>query len=252
MLPGADVRSIDLTVRGDAILVKDSLYVVGDYDRAAATLVRFWQGVANVVAELLGTDVAAEAANILRCRNTSEMEDVVRGLLHDKADEVLAEARERFRREDGPDDDREHSVPPPAIGGSVQGGTEPPPGDAGEPPPAGSGTQPQPEPPKPTSFDPTTGPEKRRKAKRKLVIAPPPSSPSGRVRGPIATEYDTFPVVEAYEELAAPPGSRSGLATSAALTHLDATSFPCAPMTPASEPRKKAWLSMRTSCASSK
>ena len=205
MLPGADARSIDLTIRGDAILVRDSLYIVGEFDRAAATLVRFWQGVANLVAELLGTDVAAEAANVLRCRNTSEMEDVVRGLLPDKAEEVLAEARDRFRREDGPDDDREHPVPPPATGESAPGGSEPTTGDAGKPPPAGSGVLPQPEPPKPTSFDPTTGPEKRRKTKRRLVIAPPPSSPSGRVRGPMATENDTFPVVEAYEELANPP-----------------------------------------------
>lgn len=205
MLPGADVRSIDLTVRGDAILVKDSLYVVGDYDRGAATLVRFWQGVANLVAELLGTDVAAEAANVLRCRNTSEMEDVVRGLLPDKADDVLAEARDRFLRDDGPDDEREHPVPPPATDEPEPDADEPPAGDAGESSPARGGAQPQPEPPRPTSFDPTTGPEKRRRTKRKLVIAPSPRLPSDRARGPLATENDTFPVVEAYEELAEPP-----------------------------------------------
>lgn len=204
-LPGAEARSIDLMARGDAILVKDSLYIVGEFDRAAATLVRFWQGVANLVAELLGTDVAAEAANVLRCRNTTEMEDVVRGLLPDKADEVLAEARERFRRDDGTEDDREHPVPPPATGGSGSGATEPSSGDTEPPTPAGGGTPPQPEPFKPRSFDPTTGPEKRRKTRRRLVLAPPPSSPSGRVRGPMATENDTFPVVEAYEELANPP-----------------------------------------------
>lgn len=204
-LPGEDVRSIDLSTRGDSILVKDSLYVIGEYDRTAATLVRFWQGVANLVAELLGTDVAAEVANVLRCRNIAEMEDVVLGLLPDEGYDVLAEARARFLQVDAPEYEPEHAVPPQAPPGEPANAVRRAPSGPTQEPTGPNDAPPSPESPRPKSFEPIQGPEHRPTRKRRLVIAPSFHTSTGRGRGPIATEDVTFRVAEAYEELADPP-----------------------------------------------
>jgi hypothetical protein len=213
LLPDGSRHSINMSSPGERMLIEHELHVVGNYSRGSGTLVRFWQGVATLVAELLGTDMAAEAANVLRCENTSEMEDVVKGLAGGEADEKLAEARDRFRLPDEPEFDGSLPVPSPAPEalsasdegceqvGETRAGSQPtggggggPTGDAG----CGSPT------PEGSTFKETEGPAKRSVRRRRLVVTGASGSSSGHHQGPLATEEVTFAVVEAYEEACSP------------------------------------------------
>lgn len=209
-LPDGSRHSIVLSSGGQTLLLDHELHLVGSYSRDSVSLVRFWQGVATLVAELIGTDMAAEAANVLRCTNTREMEDVVRGLAGAEADTKLAEARERFH-EDLPEPDAEHPLPSPATAnqGDATGedGSEPAEPEAKEGDSRDGPGMPPDEPttlPTGGTFTKVEGPERRTPKRRHLIVTGSGSSASGQRRGPLATESVTFLVVEAYEEAASP------------------------------------------------
>lgn len=201
-LPSGETQTIEMESQGDRLLLDRTLYMIDDFDREAPSLVRFWQGVAALVAELLGTDVAAEAANVFRCRTVAEMEDVVRGLVDDDPEGKLAQAHERFRSEAEEEPSTPQPLPPPAEGAGE--GSESPGGDAeeapdpesdddlGDEPAAGDGD---------VTFQPVQPPKRRTGTRRKLVITARPGSGGVHRRGPLATEDVTFRVVEAYERL---------------------------------------------------
>lgn len=204
-LPSGETKTIEMESQGDRLLLDRTLYMIDDFDRGAPSLVRFWQGVAALVAELLGTDVAAEAANVFRCRTVAEMEDVVRGLVDDDPEGKLAQAHERFRSEAEEEPSTPKPLSPPAEeaeeaeDGSESPGSEtedaPDPqsdDDLGDEPAAGDGN---------VTFQPVQPPRRRTGTRRKLVITAGPGSGGVRRRGPLATEDVTFRVVEAYERL---------------------------------------------------
>ncbi len=205
-LPDGSSKSIELSARGDSILLRSTLLVVDEYHRDAPTLVRFWHSVANLVAELLGTDIAAEVANVLRCRNIFEMEDAVCGQIGADAQEKMAEARARISRTEEPEPDEIHTVPEPApdrgddtndTSGETQGGDGELATGAGVLTGAAG-------PPASATFEPISGPSGSRARKRRLVLTPRAGGARGGGRGPIATEDVTFRIVEAYEEAAEP------------------------------------------------
>lgn len=201
-LPSGETQTIEMDSQGDRLLLDRTLYMIDDYDREARSLVRFWQGVASLVAELLGTDVAAEAANVFRCRTVAEMEDVVRGLVDDDPDGKLAQAHERFQSEAEEEPSTPQPLPPPAEEtdeGSESSGDEadePPDSESddelGDEPAAGDGD---------VTFQPVQPPKRRSGTRRKLVITTRAGSGGTHRRGPLATEDVTFRVVEAYERL---------------------------------------------------
>jgi hypothetical protein len=204
VLPGGLREEIILTQVGERIVVDSSLVTVGEYREGSARSLTFWLGVAELVAELLGRDVADEVGGVLRCRTPAEMLEVVQVRLGDDADTKLGEAKSRFAdfftdaEESG---DRPMPSPQPPT-------TEPDPSAQPEPTEpaatgqggAGSGDDGEPTQPAPgttTTFKPVTGPANRPPKKRKLVIAGPRRGGGGR--GPLATETVTFKVVEAFE-----------------------------------------------------
>lgn len=199
-LPSGETQAIEMDSQGDRLLLDRTLYMVDDFDREAPSLVRFWQGVAALVAELLGTDVAAEAANVFRCRTVAEMEDVVRGLVDDDAEGKLAQAHERFRSEAEEEPPAPQPLPPPTEGADE--GSESSAGDTGDAPDVepdddaghepGAGD---------VAFQPVQPPKRRAGTRRKLVITARAGSGVVHRRGPLATEDVTFRVVEDYERL---------------------------------------------------
>lgn len=205
-LPDGSAKSIVLSSRGDAILLRSTLLVVDEYHRDAATLVRFWHSVANLVAELLGTDIAAEVANVLRCRNISEMDDVVCGQIGAEAEDKMAEARARISRDEVAEEEETHRVHEPVAGqGDESGGVKRETSKADDTAATGGGAAPGATgPPRAASFEPISGPSAGRPRKRQLVLAPETGGAGGRGKGPIATEDVTFCVAEAYEEAAKP------------------------------------------------
>jgi hypothetical protein len=96
MLPGGATETVTLSESGARIVVGSSLIMVGEYIENGPGSLAFWLGVAELVAELLGTDIADEVGGILRCRTSAEMQEVVSVRLGNEADETLAEARSRF------------------------------------------------------------------------------------------------------------------------------------------------------------
>lgn len=199
-LPDGEVQRIELSNRGDRLLLDRSLYVIDRFERDAASHVRFWQGIANLVAELLGTDVAAEAANVFRCRNVAEMEDVVLGLVDDKAPTKLAAAKERFRAASEPEPEEPRAIPA-AIEPSVDEvatSTSVPLEVSLLPADEDSGVS--------KDFDenrvgfvPIAAPARNSGSRRALVITRGADSRPAFRRGPLATEDVTFRVVEQYE-----------------------------------------------------
>lgn len=202
-LPNGETQMIELTGQGDRLLLDRTLYIVDDYDREAASLVRFWQSVANLVAELLGTDVAAEVANVLRCRTAAEMEDVVRGLVDEDADAKLLQARERFETEI--EDDVAPPQPMPEPRDPSPRDDDDPCNDDAEDEPSDetdtngddSGDGPDDD----VEFKPVDAPKRKPGARRRLVITTGAGGTRTRRRGPLATEDVTFRVVEEYEKL---------------------------------------------------
>lgn len=50
-LPSGETQTIEMDSQGDRLLLDRTLYMIDDFDREAPSLVRFWQGVAALVAE---------------------------------------------------------------------------------------------------------------------------------------------------------------------------------------------------------
>jgi hypothetical protein len=199
-LPGGSTEEIVLKDVGERIVIDTMLIVVGDYRETGSGFLTFWLNVAELVAELLGIDVADEVGGLLRCRTPAEMLEVVRVRLGSDADAKLAEARSRFEKldEEG-DDDKQHTIPPPNAsspsikpppGAPAQDGSETGTGGKSEEDKSAGTT---------TIFEPVAGPSGKGAKKRRLVVTGPVGTGGGGVRGPLATEPITFKVVEAFE-----------------------------------------------------
>ena len=113
-LPKDKSEEILLTQPGEGIVIDTTLVVIGEYHESSMGVLTFWLGVAELVAQLLGRDEAAEIGGVLRCRTPAEMIEVVRVRLGSAADAKLGEARSRFEDVLGAaDDDAEQPIPPP-------------------------------------------------------------------------------------------------------------------------------------------
>jgi hypothetical protein len=108
-LPGGSTEKIVLKDRGERIVIDTTLIVVGDYQENGSGFLTFWLNVAELVAELLGLDVADEVGGLLRCRTQAEMLEVVHVRLGSDADVKLAEARSRFKE---PGEERDDEIRP--------------------------------------------------------------------------------------------------------------------------------------------
>lgn len=202
---GGPTKRLALNQAQERIAIESNLFLVGEYDPGSSRSTRFWQAVAGLVAELLGTDIAAEVGAVLRCRTEPEMLDVVEELLGHEATEKLAEARQRFEewfvRDDGEEDlvtllpGGSESTPPDSRGDgngpTTPDAPTPGPNDIAKPPPivvVGD-----------KKFEKTTGPEHRQRKRRRLVVRVPGIGGAGGGKGPVATEDVTFRIVEAFE-----------------------------------------------------
>lgn len=201
-LPGDVTEIIVLTEPGERIVVDTSLVVVGDYRENGPGFLTFWLSAAELVAELLGTDVADEVGGILRCRTPAEMLEVVRVRLGSDADRKLSEAKARFDNAstDG-SDEADYPIPSPKPTDETSPAPQPaqpsppsiPAGSPGSGATGGSdltsgagGT-----------FQPIAGPSERTPKRRKLVVTG--AGGGGGGGGPLATEDVTFKVVDAFE-----------------------------------------------------
>ena len=203
-LPGGVSEAVILKETGERIVVDTSLVVVGEYRGNDPGFLTFWLTVAELVAELLGTDVADEVGGILRCRTPAEMLEVVHVRLGTDADLILQEAKSRFEDsfKDGGEDTEQPVPPPKSAEQSAQ--TPPPsapstaPGTSGAP---ASGTPRDSDgvPGLGGTFEPITGPPDRLARRRKLVVTGSGGGGGGG-GGPLATEDVTFKVVEAFEK----------------------------------------------------
>jgi len=199
-LPGGATETIVLNEPGERIVVDSSLLVVGEYREEGHGFLTFWLSVAELVAELLGRDVAGEVGGILRCRTPAEMQEVLRVRLGADAEEKLSEARSRFEDSIIGSEGQEELILPlqpsgpaasaqqPALSQSVAPGSPVISGPGGGGPPPGSKV----------IVTPIVGPVERPTRRRKLVVTGPVSRGGGG-RGPLATEDKTFKVVEAFE-----------------------------------------------------
>lgn len=228
-LPNVEPVNIILENSGSGIAVDAELFLVAEYAPDGANAGRFWQWVANLIAEVLGADVSAEVALVLRCRSSDEMADTVRDLVGEGAQAKLDEAALRIDAVEERDPPQRFPLPPavaPAPQAPEQG--EPPPAgvsevetssesgqqavDASLPSNAPSGEATEGEgqgesPPSAGGFSiGSVAPPATRGATRNLVVTGAAGASSGGGGGsPIATEDITFRVVEAFEELATPP-----------------------------------------------
>jgi hypothetical protein len=95
------------------MVVDTTLVVIGDYRESSSGFLTFWLGFAELVAQLLGRDEAAEIGGVLQCRTLAEMLEVVHVRLG-SADAKVGEARARFEDALGViDDDAAQPIPPP-------------------------------------------------------------------------------------------------------------------------------------------
>ena len=188
---GGQPAVIDLAP-GERIVIGGELLIVATDPRTG--WIEFWSAVATLVPELMGSAYsAAEVGNVIRCRATHEMEEVVRGLLGTRAEEALATARKAWPNTTTVDEPREFPLPPPVEKPKADIEQAPDPGgDDGERPNTTTA-------PPPNDFAPITGPTPSPGTKRKLVVASKSKPP--RARGPLATEDITLAVVDAYEFL---------------------------------------------------
>lgn len=201
-LPGGDTEDISLLNTGERIVVDSTLVVIGEYREDGAGFLTFWLNVAELVAELLGRDVADEVGGVLRCRTPAEMLEVARVRLGGEADSILAEVRSRFEGflGDG-DEEKDQPLPPPrpAEEPATNSQQSPNAGDSATDTTTNADEEVSPVPPSGNAtFQPVTGPSDRRAKRRKLVVAGKGGSGGGG-RGPLAIEAVTFKVVEAFE-----------------------------------------------------
>jgi hypothetical protein len=202
-LPGGRVEEISLEQPGERLVVGSTLLVVGEY-RENLHWLTFWLVVAELVAELLGLDVADEVGNVLRCRTPVEMLELVRVRLADNAEAKLSEAKSRFADLlPDPDDSSYHPMPaPPAGAPNTSSGSSTEPGGPSMSEDAGTSetTDGRPTPPPTTpTFTPVQGPGTKQPRKRALVVVGLLAG-GGRGRGPMATEPITFKIVEPFEQ----------------------------------------------------
>lgn len=190
-LPGGATEQITLKDTGERIVIDTTLIVIGEYHKDGSGFLTFWLNAAELVAQLLGREIAYEAGGILRCHTPAEMLEVVRAHLGSDADSKLTDAKARlYDLSPQPDDDITIPVPP----------AKPAPAQALTPPheEPGNETSPEPSVSMTTKFEPIPGPSTQPPKKRKIVVAGP-SKGSGGGHGIIATEQVTFQVVEAFE-----------------------------------------------------
>ncbi|MGH3429640.1 MAG: DUF3883 domain-containing protein, partial [Mycobacteriales bacterium] len=199
-LPGDRAEEIVLDRAGEGIVVDTTLVAIGQYQENRSGFLSFWLHVAELVAQLLGRDEAAEIGGVLRCHTPAEMLEVIRVRLGDDSDAKLAEARSRF--EDmlgGSDDDAEQLIPPLRPSTAVTPSPTPPVLDTSVP--TGDGTPVALETPGATTiatFQPVPGPAHGPGKRRKLIVTGA-NGGGGGGGGPLATEAVTFNVVEAFE-----------------------------------------------------
>jgi hypothetical protein len=200
-LPEEISEEILLTQPGERIVVGTTLVVIGEYRESSLGFLSFWLVVAELVAQLLGRDEAAEIGGVLRCRTPAEMLEVVRVRLGSAAAAKLEEARSRFKDVlGGADDDAERPIPPPRPAAPVPSPDPEVPAPNPPVPNGNSGT----EIPLSTgecttsTFHPVLGPADKAVKRRKLVVTGQGGGGHGR-RGPLATESVTFKVVDAFE-----------------------------------------------------
>lgn len=210
-LPDGRMEDIVLGREGERVVVESELIMVGAYPGPGAGALTFWLGVAELVSELLGIDVADEVGGVLRCLTTSEMQEVVRVRLGGEADAKLADAAHRFEDLDvaAGEEDYESPIPPPKkppVPAGVGGSEHMPPDDSADGSDDGddggdTDTGGQDDVPAGTPVvSPTEGPVRRPIRRRKLVVVGAGLGGGGTGRGPIATEDVTFRVVTAFEE----------------------------------------------------
>jgi hypothetical protein len=206
MLPDGKSRQLQFEEKGQRIAIGTDLYVVGEYDPDAQSVGRFWQWVASLISEVLGTDVAAEVGLVLRCRNPEEMADVVCDLIGEAGELKLAEARARIA-EPAPTTPQAYPLPAPAEPAGIEslkeqlsGGDQnvDPDQNAAAPASGQSGTG-------EFVVEPGEAPSGRKPSPRRLVVAPGPVDGTGSRSGPVAPETVTFRIVEAFEQLSDPP-----------------------------------------------
>jgi hypothetical protein len=200
-LPEDISEEILLTQPGEGIVIGTTLVLIGEYRESSLGFLTFWLGVAELVAQLLGRDEAAEIGGVLRCRTPAEMLEVVRVRLGNAADAKLGEARSRF--EDvlgGADDDAKQPIPPPKPAAPAPS-PDPEAPVPNSPPPSGNsgtGTSDSTGACTTTTFQPVPGPAHKAVKRRKLVVTGTGGGGGGR-GGPLATEPVTFKVVDAFE-----------------------------------------------------
>ncbi|MEO2015507.1 MAG: DUF3883 domain-containing protein, partial [Fuerstiella sp.] len=204
-IQGNDAERLDLNRPGDRITIDSNLYLVAEYNPGSPKTTRFWLAVAGLVAELLGTDVAADVGTVLRCRSESEMKDVVEELLGQEAKEKIDEAHHRFEElfiQDDNEEDASTWLPPEDDAGSPddERDDDAPSESEGSPTDEDEVVPPnQNEDIDSTKFEKTTGPEQGKRMRRKLVVKTPGGGAAGGGNWPVATEDVTFPIVEAFE-----------------------------------------------------
>jgi hypothetical protein len=203
-LPEGVSEEILLSRPGEGIVVDTTLVVIGEYRESSTGFLTFWLRVAELVAQLLGRDEAAEIGGVLRCRTPAEMVEVARVRLGNVADDKLEEARSRFEDVfENTDESAEQAIPPPRAAEpvansdqvSVLPNSPASPGTSGtetpDSPSSGATTT--------TTFEPVPGPARKELKRRKKLVVTGVGGGGGHRRGPLATESVTFKVVDAFE-----------------------------------------------------
>jgi hypothetical protein len=202
-LPEDKSEEILLTQPGEGIVIDTALVVIGEYRENSSGFLTFWLGVAELVAQMLGRDEAAEIGGVLRCRNAAEMLEVVRVRLGSAADANLGEARSRFDDVlSSADDDIEQPLPPPRPKAPAPSSSPNTPVVNSPAPNNTSGTETSDTTggsiTTTTTFCPVSGPAHTVPKRRKLVVTGPGGGGGGG-GGPLATEQVTFKIVDAFE-----------------------------------------------------
>jgi hypothetical protein len=196
-LPDEKTEELVLDQPGEGIVVDTTLVVVGHYNESSSGFLRFWLHVAELVAQLLGRDEAAEIGGILRCHTPAEMLEVLYVRLGEDADTKLAEARARFEDVLSGDEDTQQSLPPPRMKSQDLATPLTSSSKSAAHLPLGGSSEETLDPTTITTFEPIGGPENKTTKRRKLVVT---GVGGGESRaGPMATEAVTFKVVEAFE-----------------------------------------------------
>ena len=196
-LPNDVTDKIALNEIGDGIVIDTTLFVINEYAESLGGFLTFWLRVSELLAELLGRDVADEVGGILRCRTTAEMSEVLRVRFGSEAGARLEDAKARLGSpiEEEQEEEIKRPIPPP----KAPDPNPPPPFPVPEVSTGGYSTADNLLPEKEPIFKPVEGPIVRPRRKRRLIVTGLGGGGGGVNHGPIATESVTFKVVEAYE-----------------------------------------------------